>query len=415
MHALYNLLIYLSSSGLRVVAFFNKKMKLFVNGRKDVFEILQQKISTIDKTIWFHCASLGEFEQGVPIMDEIKKLKPDHKIVVSFFSPSGFEIKKNTPLADAVVYLPMDTASNAKKFIAAINPSLALFVKYEFWPNYLLELKKKNIPTLLVSGVFRKDQIFFKSYGGFMRKALGTFDHFFLQDENSESLLKRIGFNNITISGDTRFDRVSHQIEMDNTLKFAEEFKGSSLCIVCGSTWPEDETVLTDYINASPKNVKFIIAPHKIENEKIETFTKSIIKKTVLHSNKDEVNISEYSVLIIDCIGLLGKLYSYADIAYVGGAMGKTGLHNILEPATFGVPIVIGKNYNEFPEAIRLRELGALFSVKDTKSCTAILEKLVEDSNFRDTTGQIAGNFVKSNTGATKKILDYLSNNIGLN
>ncbi|MEZ4881515.1 MAG: glycosyltransferase N-terminal domain-containing protein [Flavobacteriaceae bacterium] len=336
-------------------------MKLFVNGRKDVFEILQQKISTIDKTIWFHCASLGEFEQGVPIMDEIKKLKPDHKIVVSFFSPSGFEIKKNTPLADAVVYLPMDTASNAKKFIAAINPSLALFVKYEFWPNYLLELKKKNIPTLLVSGVFRKDQIFFKSYGGFMRKALGTFDRFFLQDENSESLLKRIGFNNITISGDTRFDRVSHQIEMDNTLKFAEEFKGSSLCIVCGSTWPEDETVLTDYINASPENVKFIIAPHKIENEKIETFTKSIIKKTVLHSNKDEVNISEYSVLIIDCIGLLGKLYSYADIAYVGGAMGKTGLHNILEPATFGVPIVIGKNYNEFPEAIRLRELGALF------------------------------------------------------
>jgi 3-deoxy-D-manno-octulosonic-acid transferase len=383
-------------------------MKLFINGRKDVFEILQQKISTTDKTVWFHCASLGEFEQGVPIMEEIKKLKPDHKIVVSFFSPSGFEIKKNTPLADAVVYLPMDTASNAKKFIVAINPSLALFVKYEFWPNYLLELKKKNIPTLLVSGVFRQNQIFFKSYGSFMRKALGSFNHFFLQDENSETLLKKIGFNNVTISGDTRFDRVSHQIEMDNTLKFAEDFKGNSLCIVCGSTWQEDETVLLDYINSSPENVKFIIAPHKIDTEKIETFTKSIIKKTVLHSNKDDVNISEYSVLIIDCIGLLSKLYSYADIAYVGGAMGKTGLHNILEPATFGVPIVIGKNYNEFPEAIRLQDLAGLYSVNNASDCSEILNKLVTNANFRNKTGMICGHFVNKNTGATQKITNYI-------
>jgi 3-deoxy-D-manno-octulosonic-acid transferase len=383
-------------------------MKLFINGRKDVFEILQQKISTTDKTVWFHCASLGEFEQGVPIMEEIKKLKPDHKIVVSFFSPSGFEIKKNTPLADAVVYLPMDTASNAKKFIVAINPSLALFVKYEFWPNYLLELKKKNIPTLLVSGVFRQNQIFFKSYGSFMRKALGSFNHFFLQDENSETLLKKIGFNNVTISGDTRFDRVSHQIEMDNTLKFAEDFKGNSLCIVCGSTWQEDETVLLDYINSSPENVKFIIAPHKIDTEKIETFTKSIIKKTVLHSNKDDVNISEYSVLIIDCIGLLSKLYSYADIAYVGGAMGKTGLHNILEPATFGVPIVIGKNYNEFPEAIRLQDLAGLYSVNNASDCSEILNKLVTNANFRNKTGMICGHFVNKNTGATQKIANYI-------
>ena len=408
MHTIYNLLIHLASFHLRIIALFNKKMKLFINGRKDVFEILQQKISTTDKTVWFHCASLGEFEQGVPIMEEIKKLKPDHKIVVSFFSPSGFEIKKNTPLADAVVYLPMDTASNAKKFIVAINPSLALFVKYEFWPNYLLELKKKNIPTLLVSGVFRQNQIFFKSYGSFMRKALGSFDHFFLQDENSETLLKKIGFNNVTISGDTRFDRVSHQIEMDNTLKFAEDFKGNSLCIVCGSTWQEDETVLLDYINSSPENVKFIIAPHKIDTEKIETFTKSIIKKTVLHSNKDDVNISEYSVLIIDCIGLLSKLYSYADIAYVGGAMGKTGLHNILEPATFGVPIVIGKNYNEFPEAIRLQDLAGLYSVNNASDCSEILNKLVTNANFRNKTGMICGHFVNKNTGATQKITNYI-------
>lgn len=408
MHTIYNLLILFASFLLKIVAFFSNKMKLFVNGRKNVFKTLQQKISSTDKTIWFHCASLGEFEQGVPIMEAIKKLKPDHKIVVSFFSPSGFEIKKNTPLADVAVYLPMDTPANAKKFISAVHPSLSFFVKYEFWPNYLFELQKKNISTLLVSGVFRKSQIFFKPYGGFMRRALANFDHFFLQDKNSETLLKSIGFSNTTVSGDTRFDRVSHQIEMDNTLKFAEDFKENSLCVVCGSTWPEDEAVLLDYINSAPENVKFIIAPHKIEAAKIEDFTKKVVKKTVLHSSIDEVNISDYSVLIIDCIGLLSKLYSYADIAYVGGAMGKTGLHNILEPATFGVPIVIGKNFQEFPEAKRLRDLAGLFSISNAAECTEILNKLILNDSFRNKTGMIAGHFVNKNTGATKKIIDYL-------
>ncbi|MDP2687780.1 MAG: glycosyltransferase N-terminal domain-containing protein [Aequorivita sp.] len=410
MHTIYNLLIYVVSFALRIVALFSKKMKLFVNGRKSVFEILQQKILPTDKTIWFHCASLGEFEQGVPIIEALKKLKPEHKIVVSFFSPSGFEIKKNTTLADTVVYLPMDTPANAKKFIAAVHPSLAIFVKYEFWPNYLFELQKKNILTLLVSGIFRENQIFFKSYGSFMRKALTTFEHFFVQDENSEKLLKSIGFKNITISGDTRFDRVSHQIEMNNTLKFAEEFKGNSLCIVCGSTWPEDEAVLLDYINAAPEKVKFIIAPHKIENDKIAAFSKKIVKKTVLHSHKDEVNISEYSVLIIDCIGLLSKLYSYADIAYVGGAMGKTGLHNILEPATFGLPIIIGKNYQEFPEAIRLRNLAGLYSIENASEFEEIFNKLLQDTSFRNKTGMISGHFVNKNVGATAKIIDYIDN-----
>lgn len=395
---------------MRIVALFSKKIKLFVDGRKDVVHILGKNISTSDKTIWFHCASLGEFEQGVPIMEEMKKAKPDHKIIVSFFSPSGYEIKKNTPLADVVVYLPMDTPLNAKRFIDAIHPSLSIFVKYEFWPNYLLQLKKKNIPTLLVSGVFRDNQIFFKPYGGFMRKALKSFNHFFLQEENSVKLLNSIGFKNTTLSGDTRFDRVSHQIEMNNTLKFAKEFKGDSLCIVCGSTWPEDEAVLLDYINSAPRNVKFIIAPHKIEQSKIEAFTEKLYKqKVILHSQKDDVNLAEYSVLIIDCIGLLTKLYSYADIAYVGGAMGRTGLHNILEPATFGVPIIIGKNYHEFPEAIRLRNLAGLFSISNPLELSDVLTKLVSDANYRKKTGMISGHFVNSNTGATKKVLDYIA------
>ena len=410
MHIIYNLLIYLASFALRIVALFSKKIKLFVDGRKDVVHILGKNISTSDKTIWFHCASLGEFEQGVPIMEEMKKAKPGHKIIVSFFSPSGYEIKKNTSLADVVVYLPMDTPLNAKRFIDAIHPSLSIFVKYEFWPNYLLQLKKKNIPTLLVSGVFRDNQIFFKPYGGFMRKALKSFNHFFLQEENSVKLLNSIGFKNTTLSGDTRFDRVSHQIEMNNTLKFAKEFKGDSLCIVCGSTWPEDEAVLLDYINSAPRNVKFIIAPHKIEQSKIEAFTEKLYKqKVILHSQKDDVNLAEYSVLIIDCIGLLTKLYSYADIAYVGGAMGRTGLHNILEPATFGVPIIIGKNYNEFPEAIRLRNLAGLFSISNPLELSDVLTKLVSDANYRKKTGMISGHFVNSNTGATNKVLDYIA------
>jgi len=410
MYIIYNLLIYLASFALRIVALFSKKIKLFVDGRKDVVHILGKNISTSDKTIWFHCASLGEFEQGVPIMEEMKKAKPDHKVIVSFFSPSGYEIKKNTSLADVVVYLPMDTPLNAKRFIDAIHPSLSIFVKYEFWPNYLLQLKKKNIPTLLVSGVFRDNQIFFKPYGGFMRKALKSFNHFFLQEENSVKLLNSIGFKNTTLSGDTRFDRVSHQIEMNNTLKFAKEFKGDALCVVCGSTWPEDEAVLLDYINSAPRNVKFIIAPHKIEQSKIEAFTEKLYKqKVILHSQKDDVNLAEYSVLIIDCIGLLTKLYSYADIAYVGGAMGRTGLHNILEPATFGVPIIIGKNYNEFTEAIRLRNLAGLFSISNPLELSDVLTKLVSDANYRKKTGMISGHFVNSNTGATNKVLDYIA------
>ena len=409
MHSFYNILIRLTTVGLRVVALFNKRIKLFVDGRKNVFDVLSQKISETDKTIWFHCASLGEFEQGVPIMEGIRKLKPDHKIVVSFFSPSGYEIKKNTPLADVVVYLPTDTPENVRRFISTIHPSIVFFVKYEFWPNYLLELEKRNIPTLLISGIFRKDQIFFKPYGSFMKKALGSFAHFFVQDQESKTLADNLGFKNVTISGDTRFDRVSRQIEMDNSLKFVAEFKGNSLCIVCGSTWPEDETILLDYVNSRPENVKFIIAPHKIEADKIEGFRKRINHKTVLHSERKGKNLSEYSVLIIDCIGLLGKIYSYADIAYVGGAMGKTGLHNILEPATFGVPVVLGKNHQGFSEAGKLLALKGAFSISNEKELSDIFSKLVQDPEFRIESGTISGDFVSNYTGATQKILHYIS------
>ncbi len=408
MQFLYNFLIYSSSFIIWLVQFFSKKMKLFKDGRKDVFKTLESSLNPDDKTIWFHCASLGEFEQGVPLMEALKVKYPEHKLIVSFFSPSGYEVKKNDPIADVIVYLPLDSSKNAREFIRLTHPSLAVFIKYEFWPNYLFQLKKKEVKTLLVSGLFRENQLFFKPYGGFMRKALHSFDHFFVQDEASIALLKQLNFNNITLSGDTRFDRVSNQLKQDNNLEFISEFKQDTTCIVCGSTWPEDEQVLLDYINSAPDTVKFIIAPHKIDPQKIETFRNSIQKKVVLFSEKENETLSNYSVLIVDTIGLLTKIYSYADIAYVGGAMGSTGLHNILEPITFGVPIIIGKNFNKFPEAKSLLNLNGLFTVSNASECSEILTRLVIDLDFRNQTGKIAEQFAKSNIGATKKVIDYI-------
>ena len=414
MRILYNFLTQIAAFHLRLAALFSKKLNLFVSGRKTVFETLGQSISPEDETIWFHCASLGEFEQGFPIMQAVKAQFPKYKIVVSFFSPSGYEIKKTTPIADVVVYLPLDKASNAQNFVAYARPKLALFVKYEIWPNYLYELEKNSVPTLLISGLFRKNQIFFKPYGGFMKKALNSFDHIFVQDRASEELLLNININQVTVSGDTRFDRVSHQIEQDNSLDFIKNFKGNCLCIVCGSTWQEDEQVLLDYINSSSEEIKFIIAPHKIDTSKIEIFCNKILKSSAIYSElpseekeKEQV-LSQSSVLIIDTIGLLTKIYSYADIAYVGGAMGTTGLHNILEAATFGVPVVIGKNFENFPEAKRLQQLAGLFSVSNSQECGEILDKLAGNKNFRSKTGMIAGHFVNSNTGATKKTMEYI-------
>jgi 3-deoxy-D-manno-octulosonic-acid transferase len=383
-------------------------MSLFVHGRKMVFDTLKESINSDDKTIWFHCASLGEYEQGVPIMEKTKELFPDYKLIVTFFSPSGFEVKKNSTLANTIVYLPIDTVSNAKKFIELAHPSLAIFIKYEFWPNYLFQLKEKNIPTLLVSGLFRKDQIFFKPYGGFMRKALNSFDHFFVQDKTSKELLKGINIKDITVSGDTRYDRVSNQLLQENNLAFISEFKQNNLCIVCGSTWSEDEAVLIDYINKAPDDVKFIIAPHKINTSKIESFRKNIQKKSTLFSTKEGTNISDDKVFIIDTVGLLTKIYSQADIAYVGGGMGLTGLHNILEPATFGVPIVIGNRFEKFPEAKELNELKGLFSISNAAECSKILEKLVTDKNARIESGKIAKAFVENNKGATNKTMNYI-------
>lgn len=407
MHTLYNIAISIAEKILPVTGLFSAKMKLFTEGRKTVFSTLADTISVDDKNIWIHAASLGEYEQAVPIIKRLRESFPSSKIVLTFFSPSGYEIKKNSSLADVVTYLPLDTRENAKSFLNVVKPKLALFIKYEFWPNFLLELKNREIRTLLVSGSFRKDQVFFKSYGKWMRPYLTTFEHFFLQNEESQALLASIGLENSTVSGDTRFDRVAQQLLQDNTLEFVENFKNNQLCIVAGSTWPEDEELLLPYINSS-KDTKFIIAPHRVKTEAIEQLQRRIKKESILFSGKENKDLFSYDVLIIDTIGLLSRIYSYADIAYVGGAAGDTGLHNILEPATFGIPVVIGKNHSKFPEAAQLLQQGGLFSVSSKKELSSILGELTKNLDLRKEAGKLSGNFIAKNKGATSSILDYI-------
>lgn len=411
---LYNLILVFASQVVKLLAIFSPKMKLFVDGRKEVFTILQNKIAATDKTIWFHAASLGEYEQGLPVIEKIKIKFPNHKIVVTFFSPSGYEVRKNNTVADATVYLPLDTKANAKKFIQAIHPELVFFIKYEYWPNYLNELQKLNIKTYLISGIFRENQAFFKGYGDFYRNALKTFDYFFVQNESSKKLLQSIGFNNVKISGDTRFDRVVSILERDNSLDFIEQFRGSStalgktITVVIGSSWPKDENLLVNYINNAPDNVKFIIAPHNIKSEQIQELKNTITKKTILFSKKENQNLSEFQIFIIDTIGILTKIYSYADIAYVGGGFGTAGLHNILEPATFGVPIIIGPNYSNFAEAIALVHQEGCVSVSNSNELYETLDNLISNEDIRHEKGHICATFVQMNKGATEIILKHL-------
>ncbi|MBD1259647.1 3-deoxy-D-manno-octulosonic acid transferase [Maribacter polysiphoniae] len=407
MNHIYNLIAQITWFFLKIVAFFHPKIKLFVQGRKDTFPILQKTIDKKKDVIWFHVASLGEFEQGLPVMEKIKAEYPTYQILISFFSPSGYEVKKNTPVADAVIYLPIDTLDNAKRFIATVNPKLAIFVKYEIWPNYLKVLGDNNIPTVLISAIFRKDQIFFKWYGGIMRKALDTFTQFFVQDEKSVNLLKGIGLNNITLSGDTRFDRVAEILERDNKLPFMEQFKGTSPCFVAGSTWPEDEAIMLPFINETQSPLKFVLAPHNIKPEHITDLKKSITKKTLLYSEWENNDPSQFDVLIIDTIGLLTKIYSYSNIAYVGGAF-ATGLHNTLEPAVFGIPIIIGPDFSKFNEAKALVLKKGILVIKDRAEFDTTITQLLENPDYLRKTGQVNADYVNGNKGASIQIMAYV-------
>lgn len=408
MHFIYHILLNIAWFGLHVVALFNAKIKLFVRGRKQTFSILEDKLHPTDKTIWMHVASLGEFEQGLPILERLRAQYPKHKLVLSFFSPSGYEVKKNTSAADVVVYLPMDSLSNAKRFLKLVHPELAIFVKYEVWPNYLHQLKKSNTPTILISAIFSKRQIYFKPYGGFMRKSLRKFDTYFVQDDDSKKLLDSIGITKVQVGGDTRLDRVSEILERNNRLDFMDRFKNNQLCLVAGSTWPEDESILIDYINRTEERLKFVIAPHQIKPAHVAKITAALQKPSICYSALGDQNLKEVDVLIIDTIGLLTKIYSYANIAYVGGGF-ATGLHNTMEPAVFGVPIIIGPQFEGFKEAEDLVREGGIVPVSSKDSFSNLMNDFLTHPTTLQNKGKINSDYINSNKGASDLIMKYIS------
>lgn len=390
------------------MALVNSKLSLFVKGRKETISLLNQSISKEDKVIWIHAASLGEYEQGLPVIEQLKIHHPTHKIILTFFSPSGYEVKKNSKIADVICYLPMDTKRKVSSFLAAAHPDIAIFIKYEIWPNYLSALKKAHTPTFLISALFKEKQVFFKKYGGFMRRSLHKFTHFFVQNEKSKSLLNSVGFTNVTIAGDTRFDRVSEILKRDNELDFMKRFKKDQFCFVSGSTWAEDEKNIINYINNNTHPIKFVIAPHTIKDNHIQEVIQSIDKKVVRYTNLEHGDLENYEVLVIDTIGLLTKIYSYADIAYVGGGF-VTGLHNTLEPAVFGVPVVIGPQFKGFAEAEELVQLGGVISIKSNSQFQEVVDKCFNSNDYRSKIGRINTDYIEVKAGATKRIVAELN------
>ena len=408
MRVIYNIAIIKVRVLMFILKFFNSKIRSFNNERKNVLENLENSVSKNDNHIWIHVASLGEYEQGLPIFKEIKSLYKNHKIILSFFSSSGYEVRKNNPIGDLTIYLPLDSPYNAKKFISLLNLKMAFFVKYEFWPNYLQNLRNNSIPTFLLAGLFRENHWFFKWYGsGFLNLLKSSITHFFVQNKDSKNLLLNHNITNCTLMGDSRFDRVYSLLKQNNEIAKIKEFVGGKICFVAGSTWEKDESLMIDSINEN-NNLAWIIAPHQINEKQIKKFQDRLKCESIIHSNLNQNNFNTAKVLIIDSIGLLTRLYSYSDISYVGGGMSNSGLHNILEPAIFKNPILIGKNYLNFPEAKDLiAEKGAV-SVKNAKEFQSVLNKLIENKKTRIEMGEINFNYIKSNLGTTKNVISYL-------
>ncbi len=400
---IYNIGISLYFCAIYFASFFNRKAKLWLTGRNNVV------YKKFEKSLWFHFASLGEFEQGRPLLEHVRKKQPETKIVVTFFSPSGYEIRKNTPLADAVYYLPLDIAANASEFIEAINPEAAIFTKYEYWYHYFNELHKREIPLYVISGIFRPDQVFFKWYGGLHRRMLGFVTYFFVQDSASKELLQTLGVTNVEVSGDTRFDRVWANAQQPKELHVINQFKNGHKLFIAGSTWPDDEalvvTLVKDYADW-----KFIFAPHEIDEDKIEKLTgllplNSVIRYSQIETN--QISLNNYQTLIIDNIGMLSSLYQYADVAFIGGGFG-VGIHNTLEAAAFGLPVIFGPKYDKFKEAKDLISIKGGYSINDEPELKATVAYITEDIQRYNETCQIVKDYVKQNTGATQTIADHI-------
>ena len=409
MFLLYNISIHLYLLFIRFAALFNNKASLWVKGRKNVFERISKEINGAEKIIWFHAASLGEFEQGRPVIESFKGKYPNYKILLTFFSPSGYEIRKGFKGANYIYYLPIDTIKNAEKFVRIINPEFAIFIKYEFWYNYLHRLYKKNIPAFFISTIFRKEQYFFKWYGRWFRRRLKKINYFFVQNKESMQLLNSIGIKDAVVSGDTRFDRVYAIKKQVKQFPLIKNFICGKKVFLAGSTWQPCEEVIKQFITNFGADIKFIIAPHEVHKVRINSIISMLKNFEVLkYSEANENNIQNANVLVIDSIGILSNLYQYCDVAYIGGGFGK-GIHNIQEAITFGKPVIFGPNYQKFKEANDLIKLKGVFSIKNDIEFNSIVNHLFQDKELYKSSSYTCQNYVEENTGATDIIFSRIS------
>lgn len=405
---MYSLIIHLYAFFIELISPFHKKARLMRLGQWKTNGTLREKIDRNAKYIWFHASSLGEFEQGRPLIEKIKAEHPEYKILLTFFSPSGYEVRKNYGGADVVCYLPFDTPYRVKKFLDLSKPVMAIFIKYEFWDNYLSELKRRNIPVYIVSAIFRKEQLFFKWYGGMYRKVLSYFTHIFVQDDASRELLSKYGVTNVSVFGDTRFDRVQDVYKNTKQIPMVELFVNNNrsdnqLTMVAGSSWQQDEEVYLNYFNDHPE-LKLIIAPHEIHKDHLMHIESMLKRPSIRLSEATEKDIKGKSCLIVDSFGLLSSIYRYGDLAYIGGGFGA-GIHNVLEAAVYGIPVIFGPKYQKFKEARDLLQVGGAFSITDEKTFESKMEELSTYRDLLEAAGVAAGDFVKSNIGATNRII----------
>lgn len=410
MTLLYNIAMLIYQSFIWLASKFNNnKATLFLSGRENVFALLEQKRLPGERYVWFHAASLGEFEQGRPIMESLKNSHPEYKILLTFFSPSGYEVRKDYQGADIICYLPMDMSWNVKRFLDIVQPDCAIFIKYEFWINYLLELKKRQIKTYIVSAIFRESQLFFRSYGGFYRRLLKSFSHLFVQNDESVRLLHSIGVDNVTKVGDTRFDRVADIAAKSKDLPIVQAFKSDAKVLIAGSSWPNDENILLPFFNQN-LSLKLIIAPHEIDEGHLQSIISQLKRPYVRYSQATIENVKEVDCLIIDCFGLLSSIYRYGEIAYVGGGFG-VGIHNILEAAVYGIPVVFGPNFRKFQEAVDLHQEGGAFVVDSYESFSQIMsEFLEENSSLYSSACKVSNDYSQANKGATSKVVNAIFN-----
>lgn len=407
MFLIYNVFVHLYHRLIWLSSFFSPKAKSWIDGRKGVFERLKATIAHDKPIAWFHCASLGEFEQGRTVIEAFRQSFPQKRILLTFFSPSGFEIRKNYTGADYVFYLPIDTAGNARKFVSIVNPEVAVFVKYEYWFNYIRHLKRRAIPVIYISAIFRPGQRFFAWYGRWQLRMLRMIDHFFVQNELSATLLQNAKIDRVTISGDTRFDRVSGILLENRKFPLIKTFAGNKPLLLAGSTWPADEEIISGFIAREIPDIKFIFAPHEVHQDRINGLVKKLPGKVVKLSEASEHTVDEMQILVIDSIGILSHLYQYATIAYIGGGFG-VGIHNILEAATFGKPVIFGPNYGKFQEATELIAQGGAFSINTAAEFSTMASRLLSDPELLANSGEASARYVQQRKGATAMIMDYM-------